>query len=57
MKLDKALKRDAEIQRRKYGPREDGRSVFDIEKIQKKRAEEIKRKRFQKQEMQEAEIQ
>lgn len=39
MKLSKAIKRDNEINRRRYGQRTDGKSVFQIEYEKKKRAD------------------
>jgi hypothetical protein len=48
--LKKSLRRDREIDRRKNGHQVDGRSLFIIKEIQRKRSEEIKRNRIQKQE-------
>ena len=56
MKLEKALKRDAEIARRKHGHRTDGRGNFLIQEEQRKRAEKIKMERIQKEELQEASL-
>jgi hypothetical protein len=53
MNLTKAGRRDVELQRRKHGHRTDGRSVFEIDRQLKKRAEEIKAKRVLKQRLQE----
>jgi hypothetical protein len=41
MKIDKAEKRDKKRNKRKNGQRTDGRSVFVIVEIQRKRAEKV----------------
>jgi len=48
MKILKAIKRDKEIQRRKYGHVTDGKSVFVIKETEKQRAERIKNQRLLK---------
>lgn len=48
MKLSKALRRDEERNKRKYGHRTDNRNVFLIQEEKIKRAEEIKKKRLAK---------
>ena len=50
MNIEKATKRDRLIEKRRNGHQEDGRSVFLIKEIQKKRQMEIKRNRIRKQE-------
>ena len=51
MNINKAIKRDRKIGRRKNGHREDGRSVFLIKKIQKERALRIKKEHIRKEEL------
>lgn len=48
MKLEKSVRRDRKISRRRGGHREDGRSVFTIQEEQRKRAEKIRREREEK---------
>lgn len=43
MKLEKAIKRDRDVNKRRSGHKVDGRSVFKIQEIQKERAIKIKR--------------
>lgn len=53
MKIQKALRRDVEIERRKNGHHSDGNSVKLIQEIERKRAEKIKQERQKKEELQE----
>ena len=46
--LQKAIKRDRKIQRRKYGHVTDGRSVFVIKETERQRCERIKSQRLLK---------
>lgn len=55
MNINKATHRDRELQRRKHGHQIDGKSIFEIERIQRERAKEIRRKRMEKQKLQEGE--
>jgi hypothetical protein len=48
MKLEKALQRDRKINKRRSGMKVDNRSIFTIQEIQKKKADEIKREREEK---------
>ena len=50
-RLNKSIQRDREISRRKHGHREDGRSVFLNQEIQKKKAEKLRRERKKKEEL------
>lgn len=45
MNINKAIKRDRKIKRRRYGHKVDGKSIFTIQEKQKQRAEQIKRER------------
>lgn len=56
MNIFKAVKRDRKREKRRNGPREDGRSVFEIERIQRDRSAEIKKQRQQKQKFLEGEF-
>lgn len=51
MNINKAKKRDRKIQQRKSGMKIDNRNIFILERIKKEKAEEIKRKRKEKEEM------
>jgi hypothetical protein len=55
VKLTKASRRDNEINKRKNGHREDGRGVFTIKKLQRKRAIAIEKERKRKEELLEGE--
>lgn len=48
MKIEKAIKRDHKIHQRKNGMRINGRSIFTIQEIEKKRTEERKRQQEEK---------
>jgi hypothetical protein len=48
--ITKASRRDVEISKRKNGHQVDGKGVFLIKEIQKKKYNEIKRNRIRKQE-------
>ena len=50
MNINKCARRDREIDKRKNGHRVDGKGVFLIKEIQKKKYNEIKRNRIRKQE-------
>lgn len=56
MKLSKAIRRDAEIQRRRTGHVVDNKGIFLQQEEQRKRAEKIKQERKQKEELQEASL-
>jgi hypothetical protein len=49
MRLSKCGKRDRMIEKRRNGHKTDGRSVFTLQEIQKKKRDEIKRSRLKKQ--------
>lgn len=51
MNLKKAIQRDRERERRQHGHQEDGRSVFDIRRSQRNRAQQIKEERATKEEL------
>jgi hypothetical protein len=55
MKLSKCIDRDRRLQKRKKGHQEDGRSVFTIKEIQKKRALRIRQEQLRKEELLEGE--
>lgn len=44
-RIDKALRRDSKINKRKYGHQVDGRSIFILQEIAQKKAEKIKAQR------------
>lgn len=50
-RLGKAQKRDRQVEKRKHAPREDGRSVFKIQEIQKRRAEKLRKERKRKEDL------
>lgn len=43
--IDKQRRRDKKRKKERYGMKEDGRSVLLLQRLQRERAEEIKRKR------------
>jgi hypothetical protein len=45
MDISKAMRRERKIQKRRYGPRIDSKSVFTIVETQKKRSQAIKKQR------------
>lgn len=51
MKLSKASQRDRKINRRKHGMVVDSKSVFTIQRVQKERAEQIKKEREEKEKL------
>jgi len=55
MKLDKAVRRERKIQRRRYGMVVDGSGTKDYPRLQKKRSEEIKKRREEKEKLLEEE--
>ncbi len=51
MDYRKAQRRDVKIKRRKTGMRIDGRSIFVIQEVERKKADEIRKAREEKEEL------
>lgn len=48
VRIEKALKRDRKINKRRFGMRVENRSIFTIQEVEKKKSEEMKRQREEK---------